>query len=293
MLEVVARHAQSGADRSAAATGNERLVLRLEDGAEIEVVVYRGTSVCLSTQVGCGVRCPFCASGASGLARSLTASEMIDALELVEAEGHPIERVTLSGSGEPLHAHEACLEMVERCRARGTPASITTSGGPLARLGTWLAPLPDGPSHNGITISVHAGTEAVRAQLVPHGPPLGGLFDVIAAQLPSLSKKRRKKIALAYLVIAGVNDMDDELDAFAARARPLELFVHLYAHNPVPTSPLVGVGRARYEAIYERLTARGLRVRMSSQARLEPNGGCGTLVALRRSSRTASPLLPL
>jgi 23S rRNA (adenine2503-C2)-methyltransferase len=280
MLEVVARHGQPGA--------NERRVVRLDDGAEIEVVVYRGSSVCLSTQVGCGVRCPFCASGADGLARSLTASEMMACLELVEAEGHPIERVTLSGSGEPLHAHEACLEVVARCHARGTPASITTSGGPLSRLRTWLAPAPEGPSHNGITISVHAGTEEVRAKLVPHGPPLAELFELLRAHLPSSSRKRRKKIALAYLLIDGVNDGDAELDAFRALARPLGLFVHLYAHNPVPTSTLTGVDRPRYEAIYARLTAAGLRVRMSSRARLEPNGGCGTLVALRRP-RPAGP----
>jgi 23S rRNA (adenine2503-C2)-methyltransferase len=172
--------------------------------------------------------------------------------------------------------------MVAHCHARGTPASITTSGGPLARLEAWLTPPPDGPLHNGITVSVHAGSDAVRARMVPHGPPLDALFDVLGARLPLLSRKRRKKVALAYLVLAGENDRDDELDAFAARARPLGLFVHLYAHNPVPTSTLGGVDRARYEAIYARLSAAGLKVRMSSQARLEPNGGCGTLVALRR-----------
>jgi 23S rRNA (adenine2503-C2)-methyltransferase len=277
VVEVVARHVQPGS--------NTRLVLRLADGAEVEVVVYRERSLCLSTQVGCGVRCPFCASGANGLSRSLDASEMMAALELVESEGHPIERVTLSGSGEPLHAHHACLEVVRACHARGTPASLTTSGGPLARLAEWLAPPPDGPSHNGITISVHAGTDEVRAKLVPHGPPLGPLFEVVAARLPALSNKRRKKIALAYLAIAGVNDGDAELDAFAVRARPLGLVVHLYAHNAVPTSLLGGVGRDRYEAMYARLIASGLRVRMSSRARLEPNGGCGTLVALRRAPR--------
>ncbi len=277
-LEVAGHAGQPGA--------NERLVLRLADGAEVEVVVYRRTSVCLSTQVGCGVRCPFCASGANGLARSLSSDEMMAALELVESRGYPIERVTLSGSGEPLHAHEACLEVVRRCHARRTPASITTSGGPLARLATWLAPPPEGPNHNGITISVHAGTEETRARLVPHGPPLADLFDVIAANLPSLSNKRRKKIALAYLVVAGANDTDGELDAFAARAISLGLVVHLYAHNAVPTSVLHGVDRSRYESIYARLAEAGLRVRMSSQARLEPNGGCGTLVALRAGARS-------
>lgn len=280
-MEIVETHAAEGGFR------NARHVVRLDDGAEVEAVVYRGDTACLSTQVGCGVRCPFCASGANGLARSLTADEMMGALVLLEARGHTIARVTLSGSGEPLHASEACAEVVRRCHARRTPASITTSGGPLPRLRTWLT--PDAPLHNGITLSVHAGTESVRAKMVPAGPPLDALFALLGECVPSLPRKRRKKIALAYLVIEGANDADDELDAFAERARPLGLATHLYAHNPVPTSTLRGVTRGRYEAIYARLVAGGLIVRMSSRARLEANGGCGTLIATKRLTSGRGP----
>jgi 23S rRNA (adenine2503-C2)-methyltransferase len=279
MITIAHTHAPSGS--------NVRYVLRLEDGAEVEAVVYRGDTLCVSTQVGCGVRCPFCASGANGLSRSLAADEMMETVTLLEARGHAIARVTLSGSGEPLHANEACMDVVRRCHARRTPASITTSGGPLPRLAQWLG--ADAPPHNGITVSVHAGTESVRARMVPGGPPLDPLFALLAERVPALPRKRRKKLALAYLVIEGANDGDAELDAFADRAVPLGLAVHLYAHNAVPTSTLHGVDRARYEAIYARLVARGLLVRMSSQARLEANGGCGTLVALRSTSSRRAP----
>lgn len=280
MPEIVSTHTPD------AGGGNVRHVVKLDDGAEVEAVVYRGDTACLSTQVGCGVRCPFCASGARGLARSLAADEMMGVLALLEAHGHGVARVTLSGSGEPMHASEACADVVRRCHARGTPASITTSGGPLPRLASWL--VPDAPPHNGLTISVHAGTEATRARMVPGGPPLAGLFALLAERVPALPRKRRKKIALAYLLIEGENDGDTELDAFGERAVPLGLAVHLYQHNPVPTSALRGVSRERYEASYARLVARGLLVRMSSQARLEANGGCGTLVALRATRRAGS-----
>jgi 23S rRNA (adenine2503-C2)-methyltransferase len=280
MIAIAQKHAAEGAS-------NVRYVMRLDDGAEVEAVVYRGDTACLSTQVGCGVRCPFCASGANGLSRSLDADEMMGVLEMLEAQGHAIVRVTLSGSGEPMHASDACADVVRRCHARRTPASITTSGG--SKLGAWL--VDGGPPHNGITISVHAGTEAVRKKMVPGGPPLDALFALLAERLPTLPRKRRKKIALAYLVIEGENDTDAELDAFAERARPIGAAVHLYAHNLVPTSSLRGVTRERYEQVYARLVAAGLTVRMSSQARLEANGGCGTLVALRatRASVRASP----
>lgn len=259
-------------------TWNRRFAMRLRDGAEVEAVLYRGDTLCVSCQVGCAVRCPFCASGANGLARPLELDELIAQVERVEALGVPLRGVTVSGVGEPLHNAARVEAFVSWCRERATPASLTTSGGPTAKLDSWLRELP----HHGLTISVHAGTEPVRARLVPHAPPLDALFTTIATALPAMSRRRRKKTALAYLMIADENDGDAELDAFAERAAPLHLPVHLYAHNPVPTSSLRGPGRARYEAAYERLRAAGLVVRMSSQARIEANGGCGTLVALRR-----------
>lgn len=265
----------------ASSVWNRRFAIRLRDGAEVEAVLYRGDTLCVSSQVGCAVRCPFCASGSQGLARALELDELIAQVEQVEALGVALRGVTVSGVGEPLHNAARVAELVAWCHARGTPASLTTSGGPTAKLEAWLRDLP----HHGLTISVHAGTEPTRARLVPNAPPLGELFEVIGRALPALSRRRRKKTALAYLLIAGENDGDDELDAFAARAVPLGLPVHLYALNEVPTSTMRGPSRARYEQAYGRLREAGLVVRMSSQARIEANGGCGTLVASRRLLR--------
>lgn len=264
---------------------NRRFAVALRDGAVVESVLYRESTLCISSQVGCAVRCPFCASGANGLGRSLQQEELDEQIEAVESHaGVTITGVTVSGVGEPLHNFDNVTRFVDRAHARGVRVTLTTSGGPVHRLATWLRALP----HQGLTISVHAGTESVRARAVPKGPDLASLFEVLAAEVPRLTRARRKKTALAYLAIAGLNDCDDEIDAFAARALPLGLIVHLYAHNPVPTSDARGVDRARYEELYARMTATGLTVRMSARARLEPNGGCGTLVALRRSASAVS-----
>lgn len=264
---------------------NRRFIVTLADQSRVEAVLYRGDTLCVSTQVGCAVACPFCASGAEGLSRGLTLAELQAQVLAVEALGLPLARVTASGVGEPLHAPEAVLAFIAWCRDRGTPTSFTTSGGPLLRLVQFLnAP------HNGATLSVHAGLPATRARLVPKGPTLEALFTTLAAELPKLSRKRRKKVALAYLLLAGENDSPEELDTFAALARPLGVAVHLFQHNAVPTSSLHGATRAAYEAAYDQLRAAGLLVRMSSQARIEANGGCGTLVAakgLNRHARTA------
>ncbi|MCB9595625.1 MAG: radical SAM protein [Sandaracinaceae bacterium] len=255
---------------------NRRWTVHLDDGAAVEAVLYRGDSLCVSSQVGCAVGCPFCASGANGLTRPLTLEEMVGQVDAVRALGHAVTRVTVSGVGEPLHTR-ATLPFLEHCRQQRIKPSLTTSGGPLERLREAIhAP------HNGLTVSVHAGTEPARSRAVPRGPALGPLFEVLEEELPKLSRSRLRKIALAYLILDRVNDGDDELDAFARRARPLGVWTHLYAYNPVPTSAHRGVSRERYERAYERLGAAGLRVRMSCKARVEPNGGCGTLIASAR-----------
>ena len=276
--------------RALASEGNEKFLLETSDGARIESVLYRDDTLCISSQVGCGVRCPFCASGAQGVDRNLTLEELEAQVRVVgdvlAQEGRPsLTKVTISGSGEPLHNHEAVQAFVRATHARRQPASLTTTGAPIARLPLWLK----NSYHNGLTLSVHAGTEEVRARLVPKGPSLAALFETLSASVPLLPARRLKKLALAYLAIEGENDSDEELDAFIARVLPLGLRVHLYAHNPVPTSAHRGVPRARYEAMYARMTSAGLRVRMSAQARLEANGGCGTLVALRRSASALTP----
>ena len=258
-------------------TFNRRFHVGLADGAAVEAVLYRGDTLCVSSQVGCAVRCPFCASGARGLLRPLDADELWNQLAHVQALGHEVRRVTVSGVGEPLHNHAHVRDFVLRCRAARIGPSLTTSGGPLPRLYEWLTSLP----HNGLTVSVHAGTEETRARLVPNGPALAPLFALLGETLPTLTRARRKKVALAYLLIADNNDTDVELDAFIVRAQPLGVAVHLYAYNAVPTSDHRPISRARYEQIYARMRDAGLTVRMSSQARVEANGGCGTLVALR------------
>jgi 23S rRNA (adenine2503-C2)-methyltransferase len=262
---------------------NRKYAIELDDGARVEAVLYREDSLCVSSQVGCAVGCPFCASGANGLGRNLSADELRAQVASVRATGASVKRVTVSGIGEPLHNHRAVAEFVRESHAAGTPVSLTTSGGPLRRLEEWFE-LP----HRGLTISVHAGTEATRVRTVPRGPALDPLFETLERCLRRASNRRRRRLALAYLLLAGMNDDDDEVEAFVTRAEPLGAMIHLYSYNPVPTSSSRRASAERYQTVYHRLRDRGLDVRRSSQARIEATGGCGTLVALRANAPRAT-----
>lgn len=265
---------------------NTKWRVQLDDGSAVEAVLYRQDSLCISSQVGCAVSCPFCASGAHGFGRQLSADELIAQVVGVRELGRSVARVTVSGVGEPLHNHDNVARCLEWCRGEGLGMSLTTSGGPLDRLRAWMR-LP----HRGLTISVHAGTEAVRAQMVPRGPKLAPLFETLREEVSMLSGARKRKIALAYLLIEGVNDTEDEVDAFIDLVRPIGAKIHVYSHNAVPTSELHGVSEDRYQVLAGRVREAGLNVRMSSRARTQPNGGCGTLVALR-GARVQPPAAP-
>lgn len=275
------------------AEDNRRFVLGLPDGGRVEAVIYRGDSLCISAQVGCAVGCPFCASGAQGLDRPLSLAELRGQIEMVQglvSEQDPkIARVTVSGVGEPLHNQSAVEALCDWCAGQALPLSITTSGGPLGHLERWITEIP----HRGLTVSVHAGSEEARARMVPKGPALGPLFETLASGVGKTTNARKKKIALAYLVIAGINDSDAEVDAFIDRVAPLGLKTHLYRYNPVPTSDLCGVSMERYHELADRIRNRGVQVRRSSQARTRENGGCGTLVAKLRKRDRARASLPV
>lgn len=267
-------------------TFNRKFALRLEDGAQVEAVVYRGDSLCISSQVGCAVGCPFCASGANGFGRNLSVDELQAQVDLVRTVAPGVERVTVSGIGEPLHNHANVAAFVRQSHAAGLPVSLTSSGGPLSRLAEWFE-LP----HNGLTLSIHAGTEAVRAKTVPRGPALDPLFATLEDLLPAASQRRKRRLALAYLLLPGLNDDDAEIDAFIERVAPLGILVHLYAYNPVPTSSQERASDQRFQAVHAKMRDAGLELRRSSQARIEATGGCGTLVAVRTDRRARGSAL--
>ncbi|HXV20549.1 MAG TPA: radical SAM protein [Desulfuromonadales bacterium] len=255
--------------------GNVKMAVPLTDGLAVEAVWYGSGTLCISSQVGCALGCPFCASGFGGLRRSLSTDELFLQLETARKRGAVPQRVTVSGIGEPLHNPQAVAVFVEECRRQGLPVSLTTTGSPLTLLQEFLH-LP----HNGLMLSLHAGTAATHRRLVPRGPDLDALWSLLEEALPALSRRRRRKIGINYLLLAGCNDSPAELSALAERLRHQpELTLHLLTCNPVAGSPFVSPPPPVVDAVHGFLTARGLNIRRPNRWRTLAEGGCGTLLA--------------
>lgn len=254
---------------------NLRFLIPLGDGLQVEAVYYGSGTLCLSSQVGCGVSCPFCASGAKGLLRNLTLAELEHQLAWVRNQGIVPRALTLSGIGEPLHNAQVVKEFLALRQAQRVPVSLTTIGAPLHRLEEVLL-LP----HNGLMLSLHAGLAATHRRLIPAGPDFSELFVLLEKLWPQLSRRRRRKIGINYLLLQGVNDSQVEMEALLERLRPFpELTLHLLSCNPVPGSSYLSPPATRQQQWYTRLFAAGLHVRRPNRWRRQSLGGCGTLVA--------------
>jgi len=254
---------------------NHKFAVLLADGLAVEAVWYPSGTLCLSTQVGCALRCPFCASGANGLRRNLTTDELWLQVELARQCGHTISRLTLSGIGEPLHNLATVASFVTDCHRQGLPVSLTTTGAPPERFLDLLA-LP----HNGVMLSLHAGTSATHRLLIPHGPDLDTLWPLFTDCLDNLSRRSRRRIGINYLLLRGINDTPNEIAALCERLRHWpDLTLHLLTLNPVPGSNWRSPESEAIAALHKELTDAGLNVRRANRWRQQQEGGCGTLVA--------------
>ncbi|WP_432820863.1 radical SAM protein [Trichloromonas sp.] len=255
------------------ATENTRFLVPLADGLSVEAVYYGSGTLCISSQAGCAVGCPFCASGSRGLLRNLSAAEMWQQVEYAWSSGYQPLRVTISGIGEPLHNFPPMLAFMGRCRDVKLPVSLTTTGGPLARFREALQ-----WPHNGLMLSLHAGTSATHRELIPHAPPLDGLLEVLEQALATLSRRRRRKVGINYLLLQGVNDERAELlPLIPLFHRFPELTLHLLTCNPVADSVYVSPPAEKIDELHAWLAGQGVHARRPNPWRTQQFGGCGTL----------------
>ncbi|PLX69925.1 MAG: radical SAM protein [Denitrovibrio sp.] len=257
-------------------TENVVTPLKLHDGYEVETVFYGSGTLCLSTQAGCRMACPFCASGRAGLIRNLTMEELQSQLNLYRhsepsEESHSaIKRLTLSGIGEPLDNLEVVREFIA---SSDLPVSVTTSV-PDASLLLELI----NTNHNGVMLSLHSGTESTHKKLVPKATTLDDIFSSLSAVWSSLSNNKHRKIGFNYLLFEGVNDSLEEIDKFIERVKPYKgATVHLLYCNPVDKSKFSSPTDVARDRIYDIMVDAGLNVRRANRWRKSKKGGCGTL----------------
>jgi 23S rRNA (adenine2503-C2)-methyltransferase len=266
--------------RADSTDGTVKLLVELRDGVRVECVMIpteRFATACLSTQVGCGMGCAFCASGMTGLERNLSAGEILEqVLHLWQATDRRITHVVFMGMGEPLANYEAVVWAVRAIvdpRRFGVSArrvTISTVGLPsrIRRLAAEDLPVT-------LAISLHAPNDALRRQLVPAAEkyPIAEVMDAAA----EFFRARKREVTLEYVLLSGVNDTNVCAEALSRVARRLRCNVNLIRYNPVESLPYRRPSQAATRAFAERLRRRGVNARVRHSRGLDASAACGQL----------------
>lgn len=275
------------AARSVAADGAVKVLLALPDGATVEAVSMPGTSgltICISTQVGCPVRCAFCASGLEGLARNLASGEILEqALWLRRAAG-PFGRVVVMGMGDAGHNLEATLAALDALideegmglAARRVTLSTVGPKGALERIAAWGKQVT-------LALSVHAPDDALRHELVP-GVRKRALSETLA-EADALFAATGREYTVEYVLLDGVNDSPEQARALGRLLRGRRCHVNLIPWNPVAGMGFARPPRERQEAFARALRESGASVTLRRSLGRETDAACGQL---RRRTLPAS-----
>jgi 23S rRNA (adenine2503-C2)-methyltransferase len=290
-----------------------KAVHELADGQRIESVLMRyaargamseRTTICISSQAGCAVNCPFCATGQAGFGRQLSAGEIVDQVlhwhrppwnALGDASsGH--YNIVFMGMGEPLNNADRVFEAVRllndptRLGIGARHITVSTSG-VVPGMDRMVDELPQ----VNLAISLHASTDALRDELVPINRKWP-IREVIAAGRRFAGRTGRR-VSLEYVMIDGLNDTDEQADGLVELARGWRSHLNLIPLNPTPGSRWSGTPAAGVDRFVRRLRAGGISVTVRDTRGREIEAACGQLHAQLsgrslREARTSAPVTP-
>lgn len=219
----------------------QKAIMTLSDGNKIESVYMpnaRGSrTVCISSQVGCGMGCTFCATGTMGLMRNLSVDEIVDQIRYWHIYGdEPIRNIVFMGMGEPLANFEAVKQaaqlFIDQYEIGSTRITVSTVG-PIAGLEKVLSDNDFPPVR--LAISIHAGTDETRKSIVPsHGKRSMSDFVNWVERYIEKRGNRRHHVTLEYVMLEGVNDMPEEAEALGSLFTHLQ---HAVKVNLIPWNP--------------------------------------------------------
>jgi 23S rRNA (adenine2503-C2)-methyltransferase len=273
-----------------------KTLYRTPDGAAIEAVLMgyrRRTTLCVSSQAGCAMRCTFCATGQFGFERHLAAGEIVAQVAHANATlrdrpiaGSPrrVTNVVFMGMGEPLANYDSVAEsirvMVEHMGMSGRSITVSTVG-----VVPGIDRLAEAPWPVTLALSLHAADDTLRASLVPLNRRYP-IDDLIAAAR-RFRAGRGRRVTLEWTLMAGVNDTADQARGLAAIARDLRAHVNLIPMNPTPLAPQQRPSDERVEAFRREVERGGATVTLRDTRGIDIDAACGQL-RVRSSAESAA-----
>lgn len=266
--------------------GASKLVFRTDDGLSIETVILRTqsgrTALCVSSQVGCGANCSFCATGKLGIRRNLKPAEILD--QFVQAnlhlakEGRRVRNIVFMGMGEPFHNEPnvySTLEILQNKECfQHSPAQISVSTVGIPDAMQRFANAAPGVH---LALSLHSAKQTSREQIIP----LASRYDLdsLHQAVEAVGRQQGQAVMIEYLMLAGINDGPDDLDALDRWVQGLDVHINLIPYNEIPdAAELKPTPKPQREAFANELKARGHTVTLRYSLGADVTAACGQLV---------------
>ena len=282
--------------------GTTKLLLRLRDGKHIEsVCIPENTSgasatrgddrltFCLSTQVGCAMKCAFCLTGKMGIERNLTAGEIVGQVQVLCREIDAFDRrltIVLMGMGEPLHNYDNTMKAL-RILADDHGLALSPRRVTLSTVGVLpaLERLATEPLMPNLAISLHSTTEAQRDMLVPINRKYG--IEELLDACRRFPLKRRERITFEYVMLKDVNDSPDDARRLVRLLSGIKGKVNLLPLNEAAGIPFERPSDEAVSRFAKVLADRGVTVSVRKSRGRDIRAACGQLIT--DSSRATAP----
>jgi 23S rRNA (adenine2503-C2)-methyltransferase len=264
---------------------------RANDGALVESVLMRypdRATVCVSSQAGCGMACPFCATGQQGLTRNLSTGEIVEqvvtaARQMARGDlGGPgrLSNVVFMGMGEPLANYTALLGALHRL-IDPPPAGLGMSQRNITVSTVGLVPamrkLADEGLQVTLAVSLHTPDDELRDSLVPINTRFK-VAEVLDAAW-HYAERTGRRVSIEYALIKDINDHAWRADLLGELLRGHLVHVNLIPLNPTPGSKWTASRRQDQDEFVRRLEAHGISTTVRDTRGREIDGACGQLAA--------------
>ncbi len=261
--------------------GTIKYLFRLNDGETIESVYLPYAdgrkSICISSQVGCGMGCSFCATGLKGLERNLTSGEMVEQIYAVERDLNvKITNVVLMGMGEPLANYDNSLKAI---RLMNQPDGLNIGIRRITLSTCGLIPqirrLAEENLQLVLAISLHASNDELRNQIMPVNRkyPLPQLVNVCK----EYSKITNRRVTFEFALMAGVNDSEKDAKEMVDLLRGLLCHVNLIPINPVLETGIKRPDLGKIIKFQEILNKAGIETTLREERGTDIEAACGQL----------------
>ncbi|MBQ9368313.1 MAG: 23S rRNA (adenine(2503)-C(2))-methyltransferase RlmN [Victivallales bacterium] len=272
--------------------GTVKWASELSDGAKVETVLIRAperSTVCISTQVGCPVRCAFCESGRLGLVRNLKSVEIIDQVIIASHElGHRIDNVVVMGTGEPMFnldnlipALNYLCDMENGLGISARNITVSTSGIPNG-----IRRLADQHRPWNLALSLHAPNDKIRSQLIPE-KNRHRIAEILAA-CTEYREATGRMITFEYVLIDGMNASEGNARDLARLAHLARAKVNLIPLNNGSTT-WKAPSKEQCQQFLDILTASGLQATIRLRKGDKIKAACGQLVAKKSPEKPDTP----